>query len=91
MPNHILLFRLWDVGIKRSSMRRARSTAQHFGKRHTLRLTAALNPFFAAIIAMDAFFDIAAPVPAEIESEGSRIPANYDTSSGSGSGSCTIV
>lgn len=37
---------------------------------------------------MDAFFDIATPVPAE---ETEQVPLNYDTGSGSTSGSCTIA
>lgn len=38
---------------------------------------------------MDAFFDIAAPVPAE---QVEQVPANYDTGSGSNAGgSCTIA
>ncbi|KZT69406.1 hypothetical protein DAEQUDRAFT_765488 [Daedalea quercina L-15889] len=36
---------------------------------------------------MDAFFDIATPVPAEVE----QVPVNYDDGNGSGSGSCTIA
>ncbi|TFY59629.1 hypothetical protein EVJ58_g5656 [Rhodofomes roseus] len=36
---------------------------------------------------MDAFFDIATPVPEETE----QVPVNYDTTNGSGSGSCTIA
>ena len=38
--------------------------------------------------AMDAFFDIATPVPAE---ETEQVPRNYDTGSGTSSGSCTIA
>ena len=38
--------------------------------------------------AMDAFFDIANPVPAE---ETEQVPRDYDTGSGTSSGSCTIA
>ncbi|PCH36300.1 fungal pheromone precursor [Wolfiporia cocos MD-104 SS10] len=37
---------------------------------------------------MDAFFTIAAPVPAE---ETEQVPADYDTSNGSANSNCTIV
>ena len=37
---------------------------------------------------MDAFFDIANPVPAE---ETEQVPRDYDTGSGTSSGSCTIA
>lgn len=40
---------------------------------------------------MDVFFDIAAPVPADVESDDSRVPADYDTTNGTGSGICTIA
>lgn len=41
--------------------------------------------------AMDAFFDISAPVPSEVEIEPSRVPADYDHSNGSAAWSCTIA